>query len=155
MVQSFYRENYKQPNLTQLGDSSQILDSQSHNCIQRQFKPFLTLTFILFEIPEPLHTSHNLHWSDQLRQCIRGCIQKFPGLPPGARTANGTALRHWVQLYRYFMSQSSKSCRHNPLCCFSASVYCCCCLFRYRLSPVTFGYTLVFTPSAREKDPQS
>jgi len=45
-----------------------------------------------------------------------------------------------MQLYRYFVSQSSEFCRHNPLCCFSASV---CCLFRYRLSPETFGYTLV------------
>jgi len=26
-----------------------------------------------------------------------------------------------VQLYRYFMSQSSELCRHNPLCCFSTS----------------------------------
>jgi hypothetical protein len=25
---------------------------------------------------------------------IRGCIQKFPNWPPGARTANGTALCH-------------------------------------------------------------
>jgi len=45
-----------------------------------------------------------------------------------------------VQLYRYFVSQSSEFCRHNPLCCFSTSV----CLFRYRLSPETFGYTLVY-----------
>jgi hypothetical protein len=38
---------------------------------------------------------------------VRWCIQKFPDLPPGARTANGTALCQWVQLYRYFVSQSS------------------------------------------------
>jgi hypothetical protein len=44
-----------------------------------------------------------------------------------------------VQLYRYFVSQSSEFCHHNPLCCFSTSVYCC--LFRYQLSPETFGYT--------------
>jgi hypothetical protein len=25
---------------------------------------------------------------------IRGCIQKFPDWPPGARTANGTVLCH-------------------------------------------------------------
>jgi hypothetical protein len=55
--------------------------------------------------------------------------------------ANGTALCHWAQLYRYFVSQFSEFCRHNPLCCFSTSVYCC--LFLYRLSPETFGYTLV------------
>jgi hypothetical protein len=28
-------------------------------------------------------------------------------------------------LYRYFVSQYSEFCRHNPLCCFSTSVYCC------------------------------
>jgi len=38
---------------------------------------------------------------------IRGCIQKFPDWPPGARIANGTAPCDWVQLYRYFVSQSS------------------------------------------------
>jgi len=30
---------------------------------------------------------------------------------------------HWVQLYRHFVSQSSEFSRHNPLCCFSTSVY--------------------------------
>jgi hypothetical protein len=70
----------------------------------------------------------------------------FPDWSPAARTANGKALCHYVQLYRYFVSQSSEFYRHNPLCCFSMSVYCCCCcccLFCYRLSPKTFGYTLV------------
>jgi hypothetical protein len=47
-----------------------------------------------------------------------------------------------MQSYRYFVSQSSEFCRHNPLCCFSMNVYCCY-LFRYRLSPETFGYTFV------------
>jgi hypothetical protein len=70
-------------------------------------------------------------------------IQKFPDWPPGARTANGTALYHWVQLYRYFVRQSSEFCCHNPLCYFSTSVYCCKHIFRYRLRPETFGYTLV------------
>jgi hypothetical protein len=51
---------------------------------------------------------------------IRGCIQKFQDWPPGARTANGTALCHYMQLCRYFASQSSEFCRNNPLCCFSA-----------------------------------
>jgi hypothetical protein len=57
--------------------------------------------------------------------------------------ADGTAFCHLVQLYRYFVSQSSEFCRHSPMCCFSTSVYCCKRLFRYRLSPETFGYTLV------------
>jgi hypothetical protein len=51
-----------------------------------------------------------------------------------------------VQLYRYFMSQSSEFCRHNPLCCFSMSVYCCRHIFHYRFSPETFGYTLICPP---------
>jgi len=42
------------------------------------------------------------------------------------------------------VSQSSEFCRHNTLCCFSTSVYCCKCIFRYGLSPETFGYTLVW-----------
>jgi len=39
----------------------------------------------------------------------------------------------WVSLVSFY--------RHNPLCCFSTSVYFC--LYRYRLSPETFGYTFV------------
>jgi hypothetical protein len=50
------------------------------------------------------------------------CIQKFQDWSPGATTANGTAVCHWVQLYRYFVSQSSEFCHNNPLCCSSASV---------------------------------
>jgi len=75
---------------------------------------------------------------------VLGCIQKFPDWPLGAGTANGTALYHYVRLYRYFVSQSSEFCRYSPLCCFSNSVSCCCCLFRYGLSPETFRYTSVF-----------
>jgi len=74
---------------------------------------------------------------------VRVCIQKFPDWPPGARIANGTALCHWLKLYRYLLSQSSEFCRPNPLRCISTSVYCCKRVFRYRLSPETFEYTLV------------
>jgi len=48
-----------------------------------------------------------------------------------------------VQLYCYFVSESSEFCRHNPLCCFSTSNTKGERIFRYRLSPETFGYTLV------------
>jgi len=65
---------------------------------------------------------------------IRGYIQNFPDWPPGARNANGTAL-----------SQSSEFCRHNPLCCFSTSNTKGKIIFSYRLSPESFGYTLVST----------
>jgi hypothetical protein len=46
-------------------------------------------------------------------------------------------------VYRYFVSQSSEFCRHNLLCCFSRSNTKSKRVFRYRLSPETFGYTLV------------
>jgi hypothetical protein len=78
----------------------------------------------------------------QVNLQTRGCIQKFLDWPSGARIASGKALCHQVQLYRYFMSQSSEFCRHNPLCCFSTCVYCC--LFNYRLSSETFGYALLY-----------
>jgi hypothetical protein len=68
---------------------------------------------------------------------VRRCIQKFPDW--GARTANGAALRHYVQLYSNFVSQSNEFCRHNPLCCFLTSVF----VISLWLSPETFGYTLV------------
>jgi len=74
----------------------------------------------------------------------RGCIQKFPDWPPGATAANGIALCHWMQLYRYFVSQSSEFCRHSPLCCFSMSNTKGKRRFRYRHSPETFGYTLIY-----------
>jgi len=43
------------------------------------------------------------HFYGHIQQ-LQGCIQKFPDWPSGARTANGIALCHQVQLYRYFMS---------------------------------------------------
>jgi len=47
-----------------------------------------------------------------------------------------------MQLYHYFVSQSSEFCHHNPLCCFPSVCYCKR-IFRYWLSPETFGCTLV------------
>jgi len=69
---------------------------------------------------------------------------KFPSWPLGARTANGTVFCHLVQLCPYFVNQSSEFCRHNTLCCFSTNVHCCKRIFRCRLSPETFRYTLVY-----------
>jgi hypothetical protein len=40
-------------------------------------------------------------------------------------------------------------CRHNPLCCFSTSVYCCKHVFLYRIRSKTFGYPLVFTKNSQ------
>jgi hypothetical protein len=97
-----------------------------------------------------LHSQHNQNFNprDTLQppphemdayNIIR-CTQKFR-TGRLEREANGTALCHYEQSNRYFVSQYSEFCHHNPLCCFSTSVYCCWC--RYRLSPETFGYTLV------------
>jgi hypothetical protein len=75
---------------------------------------------------------------------LRGCIQKFLDWLPGARTANGTALCHYVKLCRSFVSQSSEFWSHNTLCCFSTSNTKCKHIFPYRLSLEAFGYTLVY-----------
>jgi hypothetical protein len=45
-------------------------------------------------------------WRNKCICTIRVCNQKFPDWPPGARTTNGIAACHWVQLHRYFVSQS-------------------------------------------------
>jgi hypothetical protein len=66
----------------------------------------------------------------RIRRSTR-CIQKFPDWPPGARTANGTALCYYVQFYCCFVSQSREFCHHNPLCYFSTSVCCCKRIIRY------------------------
>jgi len=59
-------------------------------------------------------------------------IEKYEGVSKSFRT--GLLERKLqmvqVQLYRYFVSQSSAVCHHNPLCCFSTIVYYCR-LFRY------------------------
>jgi len=47
-----------------------------------------------------------------------------------------------MQLYRSFVSQSSEFYHHNLLCCFSTSNTNGKRIFRYRLSPETFGYNL-------------
>jgi hypothetical protein len=79
--------------------------------------------------------------ADQSCPSTRVCPKVF-GLAAWSENCKRHAFCHYVQLYRYFMSQSNEFCRHNPLCCFSTSV-CCCYVFRYRLGPETFGYTLV------------
>jgi len=46
-------------------------------------------------------------------------------------------------LYSYCVGQSSEFCRYDPLCCFSTSNTEGKSVFHYRLSPETYGYTLV------------
>jgi hypothetical protein len=48
------------------------------------------------------------------------------------------------------MNQSSEFCRNNPLCCFVTSNTEGKHIFRYRLSPETFGYTLLFGPKRKK-----
>jgi len=57
-------------------------------------------------------------------------------------------------LYRYFVSQSSEFCLHNSLCCFSTSNTEGKLILLYRLSPETFGYTLMFSFYTRYKNTQ-
>jgi hypothetical protein len=45
----------------------------------------------------------NIRKLGKLEVLVRGYIQKFPDWPPGARTENGIALCHKLQLYRYFV----------------------------------------------------
>jgi hypothetical protein len=47
-----------------------------------------------FHCLAPVCEIKKLHTSFHSNVGIRGCIQKFPDWPPGARTANGTALCH-------------------------------------------------------------
>jgi hypothetical protein len=68
----------------------------------------LTLNFVVISHWLMIFTSHLALCILSLYPAIRGCIQKFPDRPPGARTANVIALCHWVQLYRYYMSRSSE-----------------------------------------------
>jgi len=58
-------------------------------------------------------TSVTAHKDD--RRNGRLYIQKFPDWLPEPRTTNDIALCHYVQLYRYVVSQCSEFCRHNTL----------------------------------------
>jgi len=102
--------------------------------------PRTRLRWVVSSMLRPLY--RGFEWRAGLIH-IRGCIQKFPDWPPGARTANGTALCHYVQLCSYFVSQSSEFWRHNPSCCVLTSNTKCKRIFRYQLSSETFGYTHV------------
>jgi len=85
------------------------------------FKSSSAETPVIFTISRQKETklSRNVgnvyHFETGVITTIRGFIQKFSDWPLGAKTANGTALCHYVQLYRYFMSQTSEFCCHNPL----------------------------------------
>jgi len=68
---------------------------------------------------------------------------KVSGLAAWSKNYKWYSSCQQVHLYRYFVSQSCEFCRHDPLCCFSTSVYCCNNIFRYGLSMETFGYTLL------------
>jgi hypothetical protein len=49
---------------------------------------------IMFECHANNDCLFNCVYMDQIYAYVRGYIQKFPDWPPGARTANGTALCH-------------------------------------------------------------
>jgi len=113
-------------------------------CSESLFSVFclrtLRLSYTRIWLHALTHTDVKLGLSPSQKN-VRRHIQKFSDWPPGVRTANGRALCHQLQLYRYFVSQSSEFCRHYYLCCFSTSNTKGKRIFRYRLSPETFGYT--------------
>jgi hypothetical protein len=98
------------------------------------------------------HQTGNCFHRDMTQSSSLHNSQKFPDWPPGSRTANDTALRHSMQFYRYFVSQSSEFCHHNPLCSFLTSNTKGTRTFRYRLNPETFGYTLVGSSKKERTD---
>jgi hypothetical protein len=49
----------------------------------------------IYFLVQPLeNTSVIFNFLFKIISTLQGCIQKFPDWPPGARTANGTALCH-------------------------------------------------------------
>jgi len=64
--------------------------SSSHPRSLQYYPPFYAL----------LHQITSFHAAFH---AVRGCTLKFPDWRPGVRTANGIALCHQVQLYRYFV----------------------------------------------------
>jgi hypothetical protein len=111
----------------------------SHPAFTSPYHSFFT-TYTRFQLS---HASYYYAYIFKHR-CCTSLYPKVSGLAAWSENCKCTVLCHWVQLYCYFVSQSSKSGRHNPLSCFWTSVYCCKRIFRYRLSPETFGYSLVY-----------
>jgi hypothetical protein len=65
-------------------------------------------------------------------------------------------LERELQLYRYFVSQSSEFCRHNSLCCFTTSIHCFERIFRYdsvRKLLDTLSYDFFFYQAFRTSKP--
>jgi hypothetical protein len=67
-------------------------------------------------------------------------IPPYDGVTKSFRTGR---LEQELQMVQLSATRCIEFCRHNPLCCFSTSVYCCKRIFRYRLSPETFGNSLI------------
>jgi hypothetical protein len=98
---------------------------------------YINRTEDIWTLPLQIHSWTQAVMSKRLYICrketmnsIRGCIQKIPDWPPGVRTSCSCIAILWVSPVSF--------------CCFSMSVYCCKRTFRYRLSPETFGYTVVY-----------
>jgi hypothetical protein len=96
-----------------------------------------------------LHFSCNTKFRDlEVRLCVCVCVVSYEGVSKSFRTGRLEPELQMVQLSATRCSSIAilwvSFCRHKPSCCFSTSVYCCKHIFRYRLSPETFGYTVVF-----------
>jgi hypothetical protein len=87
------------------------------------------------KIKTPLESFTTLRWLEADTERVKSwefsglgcllltCTRVYPKVSVLAAWSKN--LYHHVQLYRYFVSQSSEFCLHNPLLCFSTSVCCC------------------------------
>jgi hypothetical protein len=89
--------------LTIFGEEYRLSISSLCNFLPHHVLIFINLTLVVVMSEEvtaklrkllQLNNSPHICTAINLRRMTRGCIQKFPDWPLGARTANGTALCH-------------------------------------------------------------
>jgi hypothetical protein len=114
-----------------------------------QYEEWENVTFLQQAVQKRLH-SIPCEYLKSFGNELKSKYQEYESVSKSFRTDRlkrelqiCTALCRKVQLYRYFMSQCSEFCRHNPLWCFWTSNTKGKLIFRYRLSSETSGYTLV------------
>jgi hypothetical protein len=81
------------PILLCMGTGLQSLGLKRLECEADRLVSRLRMRDALSTLHPPPHVTHK-HGSSFAFTVVRGCIQKFPDWPPGAKTANGTALCH-------------------------------------------------------------
>jgi hypothetical protein len=114
--------------------------SCNHRLSNMAFLRFVdVLTFITCFPCSVVHNVDEMHMAPLI--CFTRAYPKVSGLAAWSENCKWYGFLPLGAVVSLFVRQSSEFCRHNPLYCFSTSVYCC--LFRYRLSPEIYGYTLL------------